>query len=64
MKTGLAASPSVSTGYVIATLAGFTLLYTVLGVIDLGLMATYARRDLGGGEPEPAGREREDVLIY
>jgi hypothetical protein len=49
---------------VIATLAGFTLLYTVLGVIDLGLMATYARRDLGGGEPEPAGREREDVLIY
>jgi len=64
MKTGLAASPSVSTGYVIGTLAGFTLLYTVLGVIDLGLMARYARQDLGGGEPEPAGREREDVLIY
>ena len=49
----------------IGTLTGFTLLYTVLGVIDLGLMATYARRDLGGGEePEPAAREREDVLIY
>jgi cytochrome bd ubiquinol oxidase subunit I len=65
MKTGLAASPSVSTGYVIGTLAGFTLLYTVLGVIDLGLMARYARQDLGDGrEPEPAGRGREDVLIY
>jgi cytochrome bd ubiquinol oxidase subunit I len=54
MRTGLASSPSVSTADVAVTLAGFTLLYTVLGVIDVVLMARAAGRGLGEGE-RPAG---------
>jgi cytochrome d ubiquinol oxidase subunit I len=51
MKTGLASSPTVSTADVALTLAGFTLLYTVLGIIDVALMA----RAAGGGLDESEG---------
>jgi cytochrome d ubiquinol oxidase subunit I len=52
MKTGVANSPSVSLANVALTLGGFTLLYTVLGVIDVALMFRAARRGLGMGEEE------------
>jgi cytochrome bd-type quinol oxidase subunit 1 len=52
MKTGVANSPSVSLANVALTLGGFTLLYTVLGVIDVALMFRAARRGLGTGEEE------------
>jgi cytochrome d ubiquinol oxidase subunit I len=57
MKTGLASSPTVSTADVTFTLAGFVLIYTVLGVIDVVLMYMAARRGLGPGEEEhPPGQ--------
>ena len=66
MKTGLASSPSVSVTDVALTLGGFSLVYTVLGVIDVILMARAARRGLGEEEPtagQPGGRAAEE-LIY
>jgi cytochrome d ubiquinol oxidase subunit I len=54
MKTAQGASPGVSATDVALSLGGFTLLYTVLGVIDVGLMAQAARRELGGG---PSGED-------
>jgi cytochrome d ubiquinol oxidase subunit I len=53
MKTAAASSPNVGEGSVIATLAGFAVLYTVLGVIDAILMSRAARTSLG-----PPGRDR------
>jgi len=46
-------SPSVSTASVLTSLIGFTVLYGVLAVIDLYLMAKYARAD-AGEETTPA----------
>ncbi len=46
-------SPSVSTSSVLISLIGFTVLYGVLAVIDLYLMAKYARTD-AGEETTPA----------
>jgi cytochrome d ubiquinol oxidase subunit I len=40
-------SPSVSTATVLISLIGFTVLYGILAVIDLYLMAKYARADIG-----------------
>ncbi len=54
MKTAQGVSPGVSATDVALTLGGFTLLYTVLGVIDVALMAQATRRELGGG---PSGGE-------
>jgi cytochrome d ubiquinol oxidase subunit I len=45
LKTAQAGSPAVSETDVAVTLGGFVLLYTVLGIIELGLMA----RAIGGG---------------
>jgi cytochrome bd-type quinol oxidase subunit 1 len=57
MKTGLASSPTVSTADVAFTLAGFVLIYTVLGIIDVVLMYMAARRGLGPGEEDhPPGQ--------
>jgi cytochrome bd ubiquinol oxidase subunit I len=53
MRTGLGTSPSVSATDVALTLAGFTLLYTVLGIIDVVLMARAAGGGLTAGEGEP-----------
>jgi cytochrome bd-type quinol oxidase subunit 1 len=35
----------IGTGYVVASLVGFTAIYTILAVIDFGLMARYAKLD-------------------
>ncbi len=51
MKTDEAASPLVSLGSVVLTLAGFTALYTVLGVIDVVLMKKAAAEPLAPIEP-------------
>ena len=69
MKTNQAASPIVGLGSVALTLAGFTVLYTVLGVIDIVLMKKAASEPLkptgiggsggsfGSGEGGAGGRE-------
>jgi cytochrome d ubiquinol oxidase subunit I len=68
MKTAQAASPGVSTADVALTLGGFTLLYTVLGVIDAALMARAARLELGPGDGEDpqgaAGQPAGGTLVY
>ena len=70
LKTGAAGSPSVSLADAALTLGGFTLLYTVLGIIDVGLMYRAARGGLAtAGElpPSPAAGgpgERAQELIY
>ncbi len=70
LKTGAAGSPSVSLADVALTLGGFTLLYTVLGIIDVGLMYRAARGGLATAEelpPSPAAGgpgERAQELIY
>jgi cytochrome d ubiquinol oxidase subunit I len=68
LKTSQAVS-HVGTGYVVVTLVGFTAIYSLLAVIDFGLMAKFAR--LGGDdvdehdhhEPEP-GVDRVPALVY
>jgi cytochrome bd ubiquinol oxidase subunit I len=44
LKTAKGVSP-VGTGYVVTTLVGFTAIYSLLAIIDFGLMARYARLD-------------------
>jgi len=52
MKTSDAVSRSVTTSQVVGSLIGFTLLYGLLGVVDIYLLAKYARKgpdtDLSG----------------
>jgi cytochrome d ubiquinol oxidase subunit I len=69
LRTARGSSPIVSVTDVALSLGGFTLLYTVLGVIDVVLMARTARAGLDAGEAgghgapaggQPAGEE----LIY
>src|ERR1700729_1743991 len=67
MKTGQAASPTVSATDVALTFGGFVLLYTLLGIIDVGLMYRAARRGLGTGTEEPPSgppREGAEELVY
>jgi cytochrome bd ubiquinol oxidase subunit I len=67
MKTGLAGSPSVSVTDVALTLGGFILLYTVLGLIDVTLMARAAHRGLAAEEEPTAGQPGgppAEELIY
>src|SRR3954451_12037258 len=52
-----AASPAVGTTAVVVSLAVFVLLYGVLAVVDWGLMARFARRELA---PEPPAEGTED----
>lgn len=68
----------VGTGYVVTSLLGFTAIYTVLAIIDIGLMARYARTDPDAtgehGEADDGdddgtattgdGAERAPALIY
>ncbi len=44
MKTADAASPAISTGQVLTTVIGFTLIYTLLGIADFYLLFKYARK--------------------
>ncbi len=66
MKTDQAMSPNVGTASVAVTLAGFTLLYTVLGAVEVGLVARFARRPLDGADHGDggAGAEHEQTLVY
>ena len=48
MTTAHGVSPGVSAAYVWTSLIGFTLLYGVLAVVEVGLLARYVRRG-----PEP-----------
>jgi cytochrome d ubiquinol oxidase subunit I len=46
MPTSLAVSPGVSGGEVLATLLGFTLLYGLLAVVEVGLIVRYVKAGL------------------
>jgi len=68
MKTSQGISPTVGVGSVIATLAGFTVLYTVLGAVDVVLMSRAARRSLGTAEDRadgtpPRGKDGADEAV-
>ena len=58
LKTAQGVS-SVGTGYVVTTLVGFTAIYTLLAIIDFGLMAKYAKLDPDSvdehGAPDASG---------
>ncbi len=58
LRTAKGVSP-IGTGYVVATLVGFTAIYTILAVIDFGLMARYAKFDPDAvdehGQPKSGG---------
>lgn len=72
MKTSQGISPTVGAGSVIATLAGFVVLYSVLGTIDIALMSRAARASLpsdDGGDghaPDGEGAQKDTVagLVY
>ena len=56
-----AVSPSISVATVVTSLTVFVLIYVALGVVDLLLMAHYARRELA---PDPAAGEESPVLTF
>jgi cytochrome d ubiquinol oxidase subunit I len=69
MKTSQAFSPTVGAGSVIGTFVGFTVLYTVLGAVDVVLMRRAARQSLdppAGEEGTAGGGSSEEVagLVY
>jgi cytochrome d ubiquinol oxidase subunit I len=57
LKTSQAVS-HVGTGYVVATLVGFTAIYSLLAAIDFGLMAKFARS--GADDADEADEHGED----
>jgi cytochrome bd ubiquinol oxidase subunit I len=59
MLTKNAVSPSVSATDVAISLAGFVLLYAVLGTVDFLLMLKYAREQL----PPPSSQTEADVPV-
>jgi len=73
MKTSQAISPTVGAATVIATLTGFTVLYTALGAVDIVLMSRSARASLppvattehpGGSNVAEHGAGAEASLVY
>jgi cytochrome d ubiquinol oxidase subunit I len=56
-----AVSPSVSAATVITSLTVFVLAYVVLGVVDVLLMARFARREL---VPDPAAADQETPVLH
>jgi cytochrome d ubiquinol oxidase subunit I len=52
-KTADAMSPAVSTGMVLFSLVGFTVLYGVLMAADLYLLLKFAKSGPGPAQPEP-----------
>jgi cytochrome d ubiquinol oxidase subunit I len=56
-----AVSPSVTVATVVTSLTVFVLVYAVLGVVDVLLMAHFARRELA---PTPAGAEEETPVLH
>ena len=63
MKTASASSPTVGSASVIITLAGFTLLYTVLGAIDVVLMGRAARQSLTGQDGDHGTGDGSDQEV-
>jgi cytochrome d ubiquinol oxidase subunit I len=66
LKTSQAVS-HLGTGYVVATLVGFTAIYSLLAAIDFGLMAHFARDEAGEGEQQDeseAGNDQAPALVY
>jgi cytochrome bd ubiquinol oxidase subunit I len=55
-----AVSPSVSVATVVTSLTVFVLLYAILGVVDVLLMARFARRELA---PVPATADEEETPV-
>jgi cytochrome bd ubiquinol oxidase subunit I len=56
-----AVSPSVTVATVVTSLTVFVLVYAVLGVVDVLLMAHFARRELA---PTPATAEEETPVLH
>ncbi len=60
LKTAKGVSP-IGTGYVVTTLVGFTAIYSILAIIDFGLMARYAKLDPDSvdehGQAKPTGED-------
>jgi cytochrome d ubiquinol oxidase subunit I len=59
LRTAKGVSP-IGTGYVVTTLVGFTAIYTLLAIIDFGLMAKYAKLDPDGVDEHGAPRSGEE----
>ncbi|HJV64972.1 MAG TPA: cytochrome ubiquinol oxidase subunit I [Geomonas sp.] len=62
MKTSDGVSKAVTMPQVIGSLVGFTLLYGLLGFVDIYLLAKFARKGPEGGEP--VGSAVKDELAY
>jgi cytochrome d ubiquinol oxidase subunit I len=60
MPTSLAVSPGVSGGEVLATLVGFTLLYGLLAVVEVGLIVHYVKAGLPDVSRESADAPDSD----
>jgi len=71
LKTSQAVS-NIGTGYVVTTLIGFTAIYSVLAIIDFGLMARFARLDPDAADEHDhdndsglvSGEDRVPALVY
>jgi cytochrome d ubiquinol oxidase subunit I len=61
LKTTNAVS-HIGTGYVVTTLIGFTAVYSLLAVIDFGLMARFARQDPDSADEHDGPAEHDDEL--
>ncbi|WP_347354393.1 cytochrome ubiquinol oxidase subunit I [Intrasporangium sp.] len=65
MTTGNGVSPGVSMGYVITSLAVYTLLYGALAVVEVKLFLTYVRRGAEPYEPEePTDSDEDAPLVF
>jgi cytochrome d ubiquinol oxidase subunit I len=62
MTTGQAVSPGVSTAEALTSVLALTLVYAVLGVVELGLMARYVRAGAAPYEepPDPSARPTDE----
>lgn len=63
MQTAAGVSPSVSTGEALTTLIGFTALYGILAVIEVGLLMKYAKVLPPADEPTPASDAKSDTPL-
>lgn len=63
LKTEAAVSKAVSSGMVLTTLIGFTLIYGVLAVVDVYLLAKFASKDEGSTTGKFAGKEMKEVQL-
>jgi len=72
LKTAKGVS-DVGTGYVVTTLVGFTAIYSLLAVIDIGIMAHFARQspaddheddDHDHDDESTPGGDRVPALVY